>query len=179
MPAQHVGGGILATGIGSQIDGDSWGGYNKLGYALGGFAWYDVTDHLSVMPEISFGKRGSREVVLGYEQYSLTFLDVPWLVRYRVSGSPAGGHLLAEAGPSVNVLLAAKSGFGPQKLDLLPQFHRWNVSGSVGATAFFNPFIGAFLRWTYSLTNMNRNWMLTRQYWRCRFISVGIKLAFK
>ena len=177
--AQNVGGGLLATGIASQIDGDSWGGYNKPGYTFGGFAWYDFNDRISLMPEISIGKRGSREVVKGYGQVSLTMIDVPWLVRYRLFGKPEAQSLLLEAGPSANILLAAKSGFGQLKRDLMPNFHRFNLSGSVGSTFFFNKGIAVFGRWTYALTNMNKFANVTRQYWRCHFISLGLKLALK
>ncbi len=48
--AQNVGAGLIVAGVASQIDGDSWGGYNKLGYSLGGFAWYDFNDRISLEP---------------------------------------------------------------------------------------------------------------------------------
>jgi hypothetical protein len=177
--SQGVGGGPLVAGIASQIDGDDWGGYNKLGFTVGGYAWYDFDDRLSLSPEITVGIRGSREVELGYEQYNLSVIDVPLLLRYRVLGEMDGQNLLLEGGPSANILLSAKSGFGPQKLDLMPQFNRFNVSGSLGGTFFFNANVGLFGRWTYALTNLNKQARLSREYWRCHFLSLGIKLAFK
>jgi hypothetical protein len=177
--SQNVGGGPLVAGIASQIDGDDWGGYNKLGFTLGGYAWYDLNDKLSLSPEISVGIRGSREVVNGYGQYNLGVIDVPVLLRYRILGEMDGQNLLLEAGPSANVLISATGGFGPLKLDLMDQFHRFNLSGSLGATMFFNKTIGLFGRWTYALTNLNRNARLSREYWRPHFLTFGLKLAFK
>jgi Outer membrane protein beta-barrel domain len=179
LRAQNVGAGLLAAGVASQIDGDSWGGYNKLGYSLGGFAWYDFDDRLSLMPEITYNHRGSREVVVGYGQYNLNMIDVPVLLRYRIYGKPETKSLLVEVGPSANILLGAKGGFGGQKIDLMPNFHRLGVSGTGGATFFINRNIGIFGRWTYSLTNLNTYARLSREYWRCHFITFGLKFALK
>ncbi|HEX2898696.1 MAG TPA: hypothetical protein VHS96_03145, partial [Bacteroidia bacterium] len=86
LTAQNVGAGLIAAGVASQIDGDNWGGYNKIGYSLGGFAWYDFNDRISLSPEITIGHRGSREMVEGYEQYNLNVIDVPLLLRYCILG---------------------------------------------------------------------------------------------
>lgn len=179
LGAQNVGGGLIAAGVASQIDGDNWGGYNKLGYSLGGFAWYDFTDRISLSPEITIGNRGSREMVDGYEQYNLNVIDVPLLVRYCLLGDINAQNLQLEVGPSANILISAKAGFGQQKLDLMPQFNRFNLSINGGATFFVNKNIGILGRWTYALTNMNKNWQLTREYWRCHFLTFGVRLAFK
>ena len=177
--AQNVGGGLMGAGIASQIDGDGWGGYNKLGYTFGGYAWYDFNERFSLMPEISIGKRGSREVVKAYGQVSLAVIDVPWMVRYRLYGKPGERSLFLEAGPSANILLSAKSGFGTLKRDLMPSFHRLNLSGGIGAAFNFNRNIAVFGRWTYALTNMNKAANVIRQYWRCHFITIGVKFGFK
>jgi hypothetical protein len=177
--AQNVGGGLTVAGVASQIDGDNWGGYNKLGYSLGGFAWYDFTDKLSLMPEITVNHRGSREVVEGYEQYNMNLIDVPVLLRYRLYGAPQAQSLLVEAGPSANILFGARGGFGDNRFDLMDNFHRLGVSGNVGATFFFGQHVGVFTRWTYALTNLNRQARLSREYWRCHFITFGFKIAFK
>jgi hypothetical protein len=179
LHAQNVGGGLTLAVVASQIDGDSWGGYNKAGYSLGGFAWYDFTDKVSLMPEITVNRRGSREVVDGYGQYNLNMIDVPFMLRYRLYGAPRERSLLFEVGPSANILFGAKSGFGPQKLDLMDNFHKFNLSGNAGATFFFGRHFGAFARWTYALTNLNYNARVYRVYMRCHFITVGVKFAFK
>ena len=179
LAAQNVGAGLIVAGVASQIDGDSWGGYNKLGYSLGGFAWYDFNDRVSLSPEITIGHRGSREMVDGYEQYNLNVIDFPLLVRYCILGDINAQNLQIEAGPSANFLLSAKAGFGQQKLDLMPQFNRLNLSINAGATFFVNKNIGIMGRWSYALTNMNKNWRLTREYWRCHFLTLGVRLAFK
>jgi hypothetical protein len=178
--AQNVGGGLSAAAVFSQIDGDAWGGYNKFGYSLGGFAWYDFSDRWSLMPEITFSHRGSRETVKGYGQYSLNLIDVPLLLRYRIFGSPGAQSLLLEAGPSANILLSARNGFaGEIRQNLMPQFNKLGVSINVGADFFFNRHIAIVGRWTYAMTNLNKGWRQSREYWRCHFITVGLKIAFK
>jgi hypothetical protein len=179
VAAQNVGAGLIVAGVASQIDGDSWGGYNKLGYSLGGFAWYDFNDRVSLSPEITIGHRGSREMVDGYEQYNLNVIDVPLLVRYCILGDINAQNLQLEAGPSANILISAKSGFGQQKLDLMPQFNRLNLSINTGATFFVNKNIGIMGRWSYALTNMNKNANVFRVYYRCHFLTFGVRLAFK
>lgn len=176
---QGVGGGLTAAVVGSQIDGDDWGGYNKFGYSLGGFAFYDFDDKFSLMPEITVNHRGSREVVNGYGQYNLNVIDVPVLLRYRALGAPEAQSLLAEVGPSVNILFSAKSGFGTLRQDLMPSFHKVGISGNVGGTFFLGRHVGLFARWTYSLTNLNLQARISREYWRCHFITLGVKFSFK
>jgi Outer membrane protein beta-barrel domain len=179
LRAQGVGAGLLAAGVASQIDGDSYAGYKKAGYSFGGFAWYDFNDRISLMPEITFSNRGSREVVNGYGQYNLSLIDVPVLVRYRLLGKIGDKSLLFEAGPSANILLRAKGGFGNNRIDLMHNFHRVGVSATLGPTIFVNPHIALFGRWTYALTYMNKDARIYRQYMRCHFITFGLKVAFK
>ena len=179
LQAQNVGGGLLIAGVASQIDGDAWGGYNKLGYSLGGFAWYDFNDRISLMPEITINHRGSREVIEAYGQYNLNVIDVPLLLRYRLLGAPQEKSLLFEAGPSANILFGAKGGFGDNRLDLMDNFNRLGISANLGATGFLGRHFAVFGRWTYSLTNLNQNARAIREYWRCHFITFGIKFAFK
>lgn len=177
--AQNVGGGLSVAMVASQIDGDKYGGYNKLGYSLGGFAWYDFSEKWSLMPEITVNHRGSREVVTDYAQYNLNLIDVPVLLRYRLMGAPQKQSLLAEIGPSANLLFGAKAGFGELKRDLMNNFNHFGISGNVGATFFFNRHVGLFARWTYQLTNLNVDARQVRAYWRCHFITFGFKVAFK
>jgi hypothetical protein len=176
--SQGVGGGLLVAGVASQIDGDAWSGYNKFGYSIGGFAWYDFNERLSLMPEITINRRGSRDVN-GSGQYNMNLIDVPVLLRYKIFSSQQGQSVLAEAGPSANILFGAKSGYGLLKLDLMDKFNHFGVSANAGATIYLSKNIGVFGRWTYSLTNLNRDARLNRAYWRCYFITFGAKIAFK
>ena len=177
--AQNVGGGLTAAVVGSQIDGDGYGGYNKAGYSLGGFAWYDFNEKWSLMPEITINNRGSREVVNGYAQYNMNVIDVPLLMRYRLLGAPQKQSLLVELGPSANILFGAKAGFGEIRRDLMGNFNHFGISGNVGSTFFFNRHVGLFARWTYQLTNLNVDARQVRAYWRCHFLTFGLKIAFK
>ncbi len=174
---QNVGGGLSIAGVASQIDGDAWGGYKKLGYCLGGFAWYDFNDRWSLSPEITLGNRGSRELEKGYGQINLNFIDVPVLVRFRAIGDVDGQSLLLEAGPSANILYSAKSGFSDLKQNITPSLKKFGASVNLGLIWFVNPKIGITGRWTSSFTNLNglgvRPWLTTY------FFSFGAKIAFK
>lgn len=174
---QNVGGGLSIAGVASQIDGDAWGGYKKLGYNLGGYAFYDFNARWSISPEITLGNRGSRELENGYGQINLNFIDVPVLVRFRAVGEADGQNLLLEAGPSANILYSAKSGFSNLKQNITPSLKKFGASVNLGLIWFVHPQLGITGRWTSSFTNLNglavRPWLTTY------FFSFGAKLAFK
>jgi hypothetical protein len=161
----------------SQIDGDSWGGYKKLGYNLGGYAYYDFNNSLSIAPEITIGNRGSRETVKGYGQINLNFIDVPVMLRYHLLGDARTPGLQLEAGPSANILFLAKSGFSDLKQNITPSLSKMGASLNFGSTWFPNYNVGIFLRWSYSITNLNG--LAVRPWLTCHFFSAGLKLNFK
>lgn len=175
LSAQGVGGGIQVAGVASQIDGDQWGGYNKLGLGFGGFAFYDFNDYLSLQIELLYGHRGSREVNKAYGQINLNLIDMPVLLRLRFYefGNAA---FFAEAGPSVNTLLSARNGFKDLKYDVTDFYHRFNAELHLGASLLVQERAGIFLRWSYGLTNLN---VFTRPWFAIHYISLGGRLSFK
>lgn len=175
--SQNIGGGLTLSGVASQIDGDLWGGYKKLGYLVGGFAYYDFNDRWSLSPEITLGNRGSRELEKGYGQINLNFIDVPLLVRFRAFGDMDSQNLLLEAGPSANILYSAKSGFKDLKQNITPSLNKFGGSVNLGLAWFVNSNIGLSGRWTTSFTNLNG--LGVRPWLTCYFFSIGAKIAFK
>ena len=173
-PAQ-VGAGLLLGGVGSQIDGDSWGGYKKLGFNAGGFAWYDFSKRFGIQPEISFGRRGSREVQNGYGQFTLDYVDVPVLLRIHFF-EQNGVRITGETGPSANFLLRVQNGFGDLKQDNTQFFRKLNAEYHLGVCAYFNENLGLFFRWSVGMTNL---WGAPNQAWLgIRYVGLGLRLAF-
>lgn len=175
LSAQGVGGGIQLSGVASQIDGDQWGGYNKLGLGFGGFAFYDFNDYLSLQIELLYGHRGSREVVKAYGQINLNLIDLPVLLRLRVY-EWGYAKFFVEAGPSVNTMLSARNGFRDLKYDVTDYYHRFNAEIHLGASMLLRERVGLFMRWSYGLTNLN---VFTRPYFAIHYISLGGRLSFK
>ena len=52
--------GIFGGIVTSQVGGDSYAGFNKLGISFGGFVRYDLNDHWSTQFEIAYVQKGSR-----------------------------------------------------------------------------------------------------------------------
>jgi hypothetical protein len=175
LRAQGVGGGIQVAGVASQIDGDQWGGYNKLGIGFGGFAFYDFNDYLALQIELLYGHRGSREVTRAYGQINLNLIDMPILLRLRCY-EWGTAKFYAEAGPSVNTLLSARNGFKDLKYDVTDFYHRFNLEVHLGASLMVQDRVGMFLRWSYGLTNLN---VFTRPWFAIHYISLGGRLSFK
>lgn len=170
-----VGGGLSLAGITSQIDGDQWGGYNKFGYHLGGFAYYDFNDWSSLQIEILFGHRGSRETQTAFGQVGLNYIDVPVLFRL----SPLRDHRLepyVELGPSVSYLLSAKTGFKPSKLDQSENYRRVTGEFHVGAGMQLNPYFGLFARWSIGFSNLT---VFYPPWFTIHYISLGVKVGLK
>lgn len=173
--SQGVGGGLSLAGVASQIDGDQWGGYKKLGLHFGGFAWYDFNDRLGIQAEILYGHRGSREVVTAYGQISLNYIDLPLLLRVRVL-SKESTQLFAEAGPSANLILSARTGFKEFKRDVTAEYNRLNSEVHLGGTLLFQERIGLLARWSYGITNL---YNARRPWLAIHYVNFGVRIAFK
>lgn len=173
-PAQ-VGGGLSLSGVASQIDGDSWGGYEKVGVGFGGFAWFMFNDRVGIQPEIAFGHRGSREVVGGFGQFSLNFIDIPVMLRIKAYEKDPYS-LVVEAGPSADILLSARNGFKPYQVDNTAFFSRYNAEAHVGLAGYFQERVGLFLRWSVGLNNL---WAYTPRPWMTiHYFSAGLRFGF-
>ena len=175
--AQGVGGGLVGGVVTSQIDGDTWGGFNKWGYMVGGFAYYDFNEHLALQIEILQSRRGSREVQTDFGQVTLSYIDVPVLFQYKRELSK-GRTAIAEGGLSANLLLAAKTGFRPLILDQTENFARLSSELHLGATVYFTENLGIYGRWQLGITNLNNSF--TRRPWlTIHCLSAGVRLRFQ
>jgi opacity protein-like surface antigen len=104
--AQYFNAGIKAGLVGSQVDGDGFAGYDKLGLDAGLFVNYQLSMRTSLQLEMEFIQKGSSHnpnVEKGdYNQYlmRLSYLQLPLLFQYKlaknfsVETGPAFGYLL-------------------------------------------------------------------------------------
>ena len=177
VQAQGVGGGLMGGVVTSQIDGDTWGGFNKWGYAVGGFAYYDFNDRLALQVEILQSRRGSREVQTDFGQVTLSYIDVPLLFQFKRELSK-GRTAIAEGGLSANLLLAGKTGFRPLILDQTENFTRLSSEVHLGATVYFTEMLGIYGRWQLGITNLNNSF--TRRPWlTIHCLSAGLRVRFQ
>ncbi|HHG83157.1 MAG TPA: PorT family protein [Bacteroidetes bacterium] len=173
--SQNIGGGLSIGGIASQIDGDQWAGYNKVGYHIGGYAFYDLSDKVALQIEILHTNRGSREVNKAYGQIHLNYIDVPLLLRFGLLETD-NARILGEIGPSINMLLSAKNGFKPLTADRTDLYHRFSGEFHFGSTLLFTENLGLFARWSVSFTNLLRSYP---PWFTIHYFTIGGRINFK
>jgi hypothetical protein len=176
LQAQGVTGGLSLAGVTSQIDGDSWGGFNKWGFHFGGYAQYRFSEKVGLQTEILYGLRGSREVQTDYGQITLQYIDVPVLFQYiRPFGS---GQLALEVGISVNILMKARTGFKNLSFDQTENYRRYSLEWNTGGSYKFSDYATFFGRWSVGLSNLNNT--PTRRPWlTIHYLSFGFRLHLK
>jgi len=117
--AQRFNGGAMIGMTTTQVAGDSYSGFHKVGAAAGVFVNFQPVDHSSVQFELQFLQKGSRKsanaVKEDYETYllRLNYIEMPLLYQYHF------GWFLLEAGPSVGIFMSGYEEFngGDQKRD--------------------------------------------------------------
>jgi len=103
--AQRFNGGVLAGLNASQIDGDHWAGYYKMGLNFGAFVNTDFQEKWGGQLEIKYSAKGS-STPANYPDImmiSLKYVDMPVLATYE-----AVDKLKIQAGVSFNYLFSAK-----------------------------------------------------------------------
>ena len=105
---QRFNGGVLAGGLVSQIDGDTWVGYHKFGYLGGGFVSLRLSPRSSFQLEMEYIQKGARQnadTVTNTGTTYLTrlhYLEIPLLYQFTFAK-----RFQAEAGPAADVLLGS------------------------------------------------------------------------
>ena len=105
--AQRFNGGASIGMAVSQVAGDSYSGFNKVGPFAAVFVNYQPVHHSSLQFEIQYVQKGSRKTadyeVQDYNSYllRLNYIEIPLLYQYHF------GWFLLEAGPSVAFLMSA------------------------------------------------------------------------
>jgi hypothetical protein len=82
-------GGVMGGLVGSQVAGDSYAGYNKLGFSAGVFANVELSNNTFLQMELSFIQKGSRFIPQPkkglYDEYimRLNYIELPVLYQFR------------------------------------------------------------------------------------------------
>ena len=99
--AQKFNGGAMIGMAASQVAGDKYSGYNKVGPIAGFFVNFQPVEHSSLQMELYYVQKGSRKnanaVEEDYESYllRLNYVEMPLLYQYHL------GWFHIEAGPSL------------------------------------------------------------------------------
>lgn len=141
---------ILTAGVcGTQVDGDSYGGYNKLGYVAGVHANRKMAEKTEFSIGLSYVQKGSRSNATNQNPYfyvlRLHYVEVPWMFiynyknKYRFEGGVSGAYLFNsyEANSQIGTYKGAL-----KKYDFC---YNLGVGYKLNEKVFFN------LRYNYSL----------------------------
>lgn len=150
--AQEFNAGIFGGVTASQVDGDSYGGYHKLGFTAGVFVNREIDNNIFWQLGIKYVTRGAYEnsgpnsTEIFKSQYR--YLELPLSVHYIYDGK-----IQVEIGTSPEVLLSYASfdeyGKIPQDADFVEN-RRFGLSVFAGMYYWFKPSLGVGLRFTYS-----------------------------
>jgi hypothetical protein len=153
---QRFNGGILAGGLVSQIDGDTWQGYHKFGYLAGGFVSLRLSPHSSFQMEMEYIQKGMRQGADTVTNTGNTYLtrlhyfEIPVLYQYSFAK-----RFQAEAGPVMDVFLGSYEEVDGLEVPYITVPYRAvTLCGIVGISCFFTEHLKAGFRFNYSLISI-------------------------
>ncbi|TDX09484.1 porin family protein [Flavobacterium sp. S87F.05.LMB.W.Kidney.N] len=147
----------------SSFSGDIEDASSKVGFQVGGFAEFKLTDKFSIQPELLYSTQGAKfeesEVNYFYkEKINTNYLNVPVMAKYYVASK-----FSVEAGPQIGFLLSAKdkweemyygeknSGTDDAKDDIKSVSFGLNV----GAGYDFTENVSVGVRYNFGLSNIS------------------------
>ena len=128
--------GLLGGLVGSQIEGDGYGGYNKLGFLVGGFTNTDLIEKWSAQFEIYYITKGSFKAAKPskgiYNKFyvNINYIEVPIAIRYKHN------KFMFEIGPYLAKFLSLtfKDEFGEREQPFINSYpvNSFDFGGFVG-----------------------------------------------
>jgi hypothetical protein len=152
---QRFNGGILAGGLVSQVDGDTWKGYHKFGFLAGGFVRLELSPNSAFQLEMEYIQKGSRHNV-----DSSNFYDQPYLLRLHYLEIPLlyqfsfGKRFSLEAGPAMDVLIGYYEEQDRIAYPPTEPVRTVTLSGILGAGCYITDHLKATFRLNYSLMSL-------------------------
>jgi hypothetical protein len=149
--SQYFKGGVVAGLSASQVDGDTYFGFNKLGLLGGGWVRWMFTDDVSGQLELRYIMKGAYEADnvnnIVYYKLVLHYADVPIIMNYHYRE-----RVLFQLGLSPEFLVFNREydQYGPTPEDA-PAFHMLNLSAIGGIGYVFLERFAANVRYNYSV----------------------------
>ena len=156
LSGQRFNGGLLAGVTASQVDGDSYAGFDKVGLQGGVFVNTMLADNLGLQMEIKYAGRGARKKTSENDpsvyKLKLHYIDIPLLLFYSVKNK-----YIFEAGLIPGYLFEAggEDSGGDIPQDYLVKFRKVDFSWLVGFRYRINDNLSAGMRYAYSLVSIN------------------------
>ena len=152
--SQNFDGGVLVGFSATQVDGDGYGGYNRVGLAAGVWVDRELTQELAIRTELKFLQKGSyRQLkddlggITGFYSLRLNYIEMPCLVEYRFRK-----NIKPFAGLSIGFLWNAKESNmdGSYPEDEIARFHKVELAGTAGVEYFISKYFSLCASISYS-----------------------------
>lgn len=168
MFAQSFNAGLIAGATISQVDGDSYYGYNQLGWTAGVYVNLPFAEHFAAQAELRYSLLGAHSSVKEVTEYyynpynlRLHYAEIPLMLRYDFGHFTVYGKSLdfisLEAGVSLDLRMKATEDVDG---DYQITTNRWNffsMTGNVGAHFAITKHLGIGVRWMYSIVPCRYN----------------------
>jgi len=153
--SQTFHGGLVFGFTASQVDGDSYAGFDKAGLQGGVFVNTALTSYLDAQLEIKYTGRGARnpasEDNTGFYKLSLHYIDLPVLLALKIKQFGS-----VELGLVPGYLFAAQGEDDDGKLpeEYLVEFKKFDLGTLVGIDINILPKLSLNLRYSYSILSI-------------------------
>ncbi len=150
LKAQPFGGGFFVGATASQIDGDTYAGYNKVGLTAGAYITRELNRSIDFKMELRYIQKGAYKK--GTEQdpslYKLTIHDVelPLMGQYHLKD-----NIILEAGLAPGVFLFYREEDENGEFPEDNPFKRFSLDADAGVSYMFTSHLIAGLRYAYSV----------------------------
>ena len=184
--AQQFKVGLLAGISTSQVDGDTYAGYDKAGVLAGGFVTkkFSPESKWSAALEITYVQKGSRKIPHPDKGDNTSYLlklnyaEVPVLVKYSFTIPDSSGSqrtkFQLEGGIAVGVLVRSEEYDSFGALVSGTPFEKSDYSTVLGLSYFFTEHLGADVRTEYSIVPVRKGATGSyQQNWTYKFLKAG------
>lgn len=153
--AQRFKGGFLAGFNASQVDGDTYSGYNKFGLMGGAYVYTSLSNMLDIQMEIKYMGKGAKKAPTDQDLHEyksqLNYIEIPVLLRLNLKNKFG-----IEGGLGVGYLFSYSEEFD---YAVVPSQHAapfkpFELSGLIGLSYSISPRVLVNLRYSYSLLSI-------------------------
>jgi hypothetical protein len=166
VQAQRFHGGVMAGGVASQVQGDTYSGFYKLGMYGGAFVALDLGKIHTLQMEMEFIQKGSRDnadpAKGKYDSYLLrvNYIEVPLVYQVRIYKG-----FSFEAGPAMDVLVSSYEASDDMEIQNTVPLRPVTLNALAGLSYEILPKLKLDFRFIMSLTSI-RNGETTGYYKR-------------
>jgi opacity protein-like surface antigen len=149
--AQETKFGVKAGVNFANLTGDIEETSSKVGFQVGGFAEFKLSEKFAIQPELLFSTQGAKQDIGQSEdlKLNLSYLNVPVMAKYYVAEK-----FSLEAGPQIGFLVGAKYKFDGEEEDAKDDVKSIDFGVNFGAGYDFTENLSAGIRYNLGLANI-------------------------